>query len=82
MAKKLKAKEIRALSAAEAATRLRECFKELMKLRSQVASKAQLENPGSIRVLRRTIARLYTIHRSLLGSQQGGSGAARTKKSQ
>ena len=82
MTKKLKAKEIRALNVNDAAVRLRECSKELMKLRSQVASKAQLENPGSICVLRRTIARLYTIHRSLRGSQQGGRGATRTKESQ
>jgi len=37
-----------------------ELNKELMKLKSQVARGTPPENPGKIRTIKRTIARLYT----------------------
>ncbi len=43
---------------------------ELMKLRSQVATRTRPENPGRIRELRRTIARIHTINRMNLGKTQ------------
>ena len=42
--------------------RLSELNKELMKLRSQVASGTVPKNPGRIRVIRKTIARIHTIN--------------------
>ncbi len=63
MAKTLKAKEIRSMKKEDVAKRVTELRKELMKLRSQVASKTQLENPGRIRTIRRTLARVYTIQK-------------------
>ena len=33
---------------------------ELMKLRSQVATRTRPENPGKVKLIRRTIARIYT----------------------
>lgn len=59
--KSLKAKEIRSMKKEDLAKRVAELRKELMKLRSQVASKTQLENPGRIRTIKRTLARIYTI---------------------
>ena len=41
--------------------RLAELSKELMKLRSQVASGTVPKNPGRIRVVKKTIARIHTI---------------------
>ncbi len=42
--------------------RLSELRKELMKFRSQVASGTIPRNPGRIRVIKRTIARIHTIN--------------------
>jgi large subunit ribosomal protein L29 len=41
--------------------RISELNKELMKLRSQVASGTVPKNPGRIKVIKKTIARIHTI---------------------
>ncbi len=43
--------------------RLKELYKELMKFNSQRAVGAAIENPGRIREIRRTIAKLLTINK-------------------
>ncbi len=58
----LKAREIRAMSREEREKKLRELRLELMKLRMQ-AQLGTLENPGRIRAIRKTIARILTINR-------------------
>lgn len=54
-------KEISELSGEERTERLRGIELELMKERAQIASGASAQNPGKIRMLRRTIARIRTI---------------------
>jgi len=58
----MKADEIREWDAVEIAARLKELREEQFKLRFQGAM-MQLENPGTLRHVRRDIARLKTILR-------------------
>jgi len=58
----LKAREIRAMSREEREKKLQELRLELMKLRMQ-AQLGTLENPGRIRAIRKSIARILTINR-------------------
>lgn len=55
-------KELGKLKEDALGNRLSELNKELMKLRSQVASGTVPKNPGRIRVIRKTIARIHTIN--------------------
>jgi large subunit ribosomal protein L29 len=57
----LKVKDIRKMSSEEKLAKLRELKAELMRLRAQQASGAPLENPGKIRVIKKTIARILTV---------------------
>ena len=57
----LKAKEARKLNEEELEKRLEDLKKELMKLKSQVSGGSQAENPGRMKAIKRTIARLLTI---------------------
>ena len=57
----LKVKEARKLNEEELEKRIQELKKELMKLRSQISGGSQAENPGKIKAIRRTIARLLTV---------------------
>jgi large subunit ribosomal protein L29 len=62
MAAGTKAAELREISDEELVTRLREAKAELFNLRVQAAT-GQLENHGRLQVIRREIARIYTIMR-------------------
>ncbi|GAA1815564.1 50S ribosomal protein L29 [Planosporangium flavigriseum] len=62
MAAGTKATELRELSDEELTTRLREAKAELFNLRVQAAT-GQLESQGRLQVIRREIARVYTIMR-------------------
>jgi len=57
----LKAKEAKKLNEEELEKRIQELKKELMKLKSEASGGSQAENPGRIRAIKRTIARLLTI---------------------
>ena len=57
----LKIKEARKLTKKEVNDKLEELQKELMKLKSQVASGATPENPGRIKEIKRSIARIMLI---------------------
>jgi len=63
----IKAKEVRKLSIKDFESKLAEIRKELLKLRAQKSAGSTPENPGKIRALRRTIARMITINK------QGGN---------
>ncbi len=58
----LKAKDIRKMSREERMEKLKELRLELMKLRMQ-STLGTLDNPGKIRAIRKTIARILTINR-------------------
>ena len=62
MAAGVKASELRELSEEELVTRLREAKAELFNLRVQAAT-GQLDNNRRLQVVRREIARIYTIMR-------------------
>lgn len=59
----MKTKEIRELSPAERADKLKEVRNELMNARGVAAMGGAPRNPGEIRALRTTIARILTIER-------------------
>lgn len=67
----IKAKEARKLNKTEINNRIEELRKELMKLRAQGSGGSQIENPGRIRAIKRTIARLLTI-KNLEESKKNG----------
>lgn len=60
----MKAKELRALSAADLDAKLAELKDELFKLRFQQAIN-QLENPSRISAVKKDIARIKTIQRDV-----------------
>jgi large subunit ribosomal protein L29 len=62
MAAGTKAAELRELSDEELVTKLREAKAELFNLRVQAAT-GQLESHGRLQVIRREIARIYTLMR-------------------
>ncbi|GIJ26238.1 50S ribosomal protein L29 [Micromonospora qiuiae] len=62
MAAGVKAAELRELSQEELVTKLREAKAELFNLRVQAAT-GQLDNNRRLQVIRREIARIYTIMR-------------------
>ncbi len=58
----MKISEIRALSPEERKKKLEELRTELIRLRLQAAT-GTLDNPGKIRAIRKTIARILTVMR-------------------
>jgi len=63
----MKAKEIRTLSEKDFEIKIEELKKELIKLRAQSTSGATMENPGKIKSIKRTIAKMNTIKKELGG---------------
>jgi len=67
----LRSKEIRQLSEKERSEKFEELEKELMKLKSQSATGTAPANPGKIKAIKRTIARMLTLQRvEELGKKQ------------
>ena len=59
----LRPKDVRKLEGKKLLEKEEDLKKELMKLKMQVAAGTPPEKPGRIRLLKRTIARIYTIKR-------------------
>ncbi len=57
----LRLKDIRAMSSEDRRKRLTELRTELMRLKTMIKAGGAVENPGRIRELRKTIARMLTI---------------------
>lgn len=57
----VKKKDLRNLSEGELSNNLKEMRIELMKANAQVAAGTIPKNPGQIRQMKKTIARIYTI---------------------
>ncbi len=57
----MRKREIRAMKPKDRNERLMELETELMRLRGKIHAGGAIENPGRIRALKRTIARLKTI---------------------
>ena len=54
-------KELKSLKDGDVEKRLIEARRELMKLRSQIASRSALKNPCRVKMVKKTIARLNMI---------------------
>ena len=59
----LKASEIRELNQKELESKLKDLRSELSRERAHVSSGTRPENPGRLRIIRRTIARILTINK-------------------
>jgi large subunit ribosomal protein L29 len=59
----LRMQEIREMSGEERSRRMDELKTELSKLRTMISAGGSVENPGRVRALRRTIARMMTVTR-------------------
>ena len=57
----MKVKEIRKTTNEELDKKLEELNKDLIKLNAQVATGTGVKNPGQIRQIKRTIARILTV---------------------
>ncbi len=57
----MKKKDLKKINPAELRKRIEELKKELMKYNSQVSTGAPSENPGKIRAVKKTIARINTL---------------------
>lgn len=66
----LKYRDAQKLSPKELTSKSLELKRELMRLRSQVASGTAPENPGKIRELKRSIARLASLSQKVEGGSQ------------
>ena len=54
-------KELKALSEQDRKTRASELKKELMQAKAQIATGTSPKNPGRIKIIKRTLARIYTL---------------------
>ncbi len=63
-------KEIRALNDDDAKTKLAELKKSLSKEKGLVASGTRPENPGKIRDMKRTVARILTVQKEGMLNQK------------
>jgi large subunit ribosomal protein L29 len=59
----LRMQEIREMSTEERTRRLEELRTELSKLKTMISAGGSVENPGRVKDLRRTIARVMTVIR-------------------
>jgi len=66
----LKMKEIREMKDEDLKRKLRELRLELMKEMANVRMGRPIKNPGKIRVLRKTIARILTVLRERSGGKK------------
>lgn len=57
----MKVKELRKIEKSSMESKIIELKKDLMKLNAQVATGTTPENPGRIRSIKKTLARIYTI---------------------
>ncbi|MFN4132866.1 MAG: 50S ribosomal protein L29 [Candidatus Hadarchaeales archaeon] len=57
----LRANDVRAMSREEMLEKLRELRAELSRMKAIIAAGGTVENPGRIREIKRTIARIITI---------------------
>ena len=58
---KIKIKELKKLNNSELQSKLLEMKKDLIKVNAQVAAGTVPENPGNVRNIKKTVARIHTI---------------------
>ncbi|MDP3765094.1 MAG: 50S ribosomal protein L29 [Nanoarchaeota archaeon] len=69
----MKVKELRLMNEPDLENKSVELKKELMKLNSQIAIGTIPKNPGKVKEIKRTIAKILTIRHENLLKQKGGS---------
>ncbi len=74
----MKSKEIRGMDKNACQEKLLELKKELVKMNAQVAIGSAIKNPGQIRIIKKTIAKIYTIQTE---QENAASKEAQEKKS-
>ncbi|MEM3673035.1 MAG: 50S ribosomal protein L29 [Candidatus Bathyarchaeia archaeon] len=71
----LRIKEIREMSSEERLKKLNELRTELLRLKTMIKAGGTVENPGRIKELRKTIARILTLeHEQKLKSGEAAAG--------
>ncbi len=58
---KLKAKDIRQMKEPEFESKMKELRKELVKINAQISTRTPPQNPGNVKQVKKTIARMLTI---------------------
>lgn len=58
---KIRAKDLRAMKDAELEEKHKELRKELLKINAQISTRTPPENPGKVKQVKKTIARILTI---------------------
>ncbi len=59
----IKKSELKQMTPEQMTVKLHDLKSELMKIRAQISTKTTLENPGRVRVVKKTIAKLHTFIR-------------------
>ena len=85
----MKSKEVRLMDKNASREKLLELKKELVKMNAQVAIGSAIKNPRQIRVIKKTIAKIYTIQteqeskaaKEAEGKKPAGHNPKETKKS-
>ncbi len=57
----IKKSELKQMTPEQMTIKLRDLKSELMKIRAQISTKTTLENPGRVRAVKKTIAKLHTF---------------------
>lgn len=58
---KIRAKDIRQMKDADFDAKMKELRKELIKINAQISTRTPPENPGKVKQVKKTIARMLTI---------------------
>ena len=58
---KIRAKDLRAMKDSELEEKNKELRKELLKINAQISTRTPPENPGKVKQVKKTIARILTI---------------------
>ncbi len=66
----IKKNELKVMDLKQRKERLKTLRNELIKLRSQVATRTRPENPGKIKAIRKTIARIHTYNHISINTEK------------
>ena len=75
----IKKSELKQMTPEQMTVKLRDLKSELMKIRAQISTKTTLENPGRVRVVKKTIAKLHTFIHQKKASAMSSSKVSKKK---
>ena len=76
----MKVKEIRGMDKSMADEKMAELKKELVKINAQVAIGTAIKNPGQIRKIKKTLARIITIEHEKKGKKEEKQGKPKKRR--